>query len=444
MLREDWAAGIAAVHDHTQQLSFGQRPSGIPRPSKMSVLKKMKGAVTFIRARRSDEKVNNAQRPLIRHQNPRLNAPGVSPAPPLPSSRAVIAPAPIIQEGMSGIAAGEGFALFDRSRSGHRSSKQSSGDRRVELNSHTLATSAGEERAITTVRSLARSNATSTLAPTQGAQPTLIPRPLTAQTSTGALSPPARTLTTSPLPRIPHRRMHFLLRLGSGGEGHCDLFRLHSPPHTLLAVKTLKRSRSPSLVWAPGQNRRKPLEAYILQDLLPPHAHIIAFYDYISTALTTKFYTEYCPLGDLQDVLDSYFKREKKVPEGFLWHVFLQLAHAVAHLHIAARERQSGEHVTVLHRDIKPANVLLRPSSSSSRYPDLTLTDFGCSTHLPPLSASSSSSSFPPSANACVGTLTFQGPELPLQNTASDIWSVGATVHALAHGFPPMALRPRG
>ncbi|KAI4287642.1 MAG: hypothetical protein L6R35_003095, partial [Caloplaca aegaea] len=98
MLREDWAAGIAAVHDHTQQLSFGQRPSGIPRPSKMSVLTKMKGAVTFIRARRSDEKVDNAQRPLIRHQNPRLNAPGASPAPPLPSSRAVIAPAPIIHE----------------------------------------------------------------------------------------------------------------------------------------------------------------------------------------------------------------------------------------------------------------------------------------------------------------------------------------------------------
>ncbi|KAL8649838.1 MAG: hypothetical protein Q9210_004168, partial [Variospora velana] len=115
MLRDDWAAGIAAVHDHTQQLSFGQRPSGNPLPSKMFVLTKMKGAVTFIRARRSDEKVHNAQRPLIRHQNPRLNAPGVLPSPPLPPSRAIITTAPIIQEGTSGIATGEGFALFDRS-----------------------------------------------------------------------------------------------------------------------------------------------------------------------------------------------------------------------------------------------------------------------------------------------------------------------------------------
>ncbi|KAL8697683.1 MAG: hypothetical protein Q9201_006998, partial [Fulgogasparrea decipioides] len=92
----------------------------------------------------------------------------------------------------------------------------------------------------------------------------------------------------------------------------------------------------------------------------------------------------------------------------------------------------------ILHRDIKPENVFLRPSSSSSSsstnhriYPDIVLADFGLATHRPP-------SSHPTHG---VGTLRYQGPELPLHSTASDIWCLGATIHALAHGYPPMCPR---
>lgn len=433
MLRDDWAAGIAVVHDHTQQLHFRHR-SGIPRPSKMSVLAKMKRAVTFIRAKRSDERDDHPERPLIRHQNPRLNAPGVPPSPPLPPPWTMATP--VSREATPRILPGEADALVDPLWFGYRSSKQSSSDESSRPDTSIPVTSTRGKTVGTNVRSPANSNTTSTIVPTRT---TLIPHPHSSRkaSETPSSSPQPHSLVQPPFPRIPHRRMHFLFRLGAGGEGHCDLFRLHDPPRTLLAVKTLKCTFRPlSLIRTANHPKGKPFEAYILQDLLPPHTNIIRFHDYTSNALTTKFYTEYCPLGDLQDVLDSHFKRDVKVPEPFLWHTFLQLARALHHLHTAARDPRSGAPVTILHRDIKPVNVLLRPSSSPNRYPDVVLADFGCSsTHPPPSSASVRYS--------CVGSITYQGPEVPLQNAAGDVWALGATVHALAHGFPPMALQPQ-
>ncbi|KAI4187265.1 MAG: hypothetical protein LQ348_004121, partial [Seirophora lacunosa] len=407
----------------------------------MSVLAKMKRAATFIRAKRSDERDDHPQRPLIRHQNPRLNAPGVPPSPPLPPPWTIVAP--VSQEATPRILPGEADALVDPLWFGYRSSKQSSSDESSQPDNPTPLTSARGKTVGTNVRSPANSNATSTTVPTRT---TLIPHPQSSRKASPTPSSSAQphSLAQPPLPRIPHRRMHFLLRLGAGGEGHCDLFRLHDPPRTLLAVKTLKcTSRPLSLIRTANHPKGKPFEAYILQDLLPPHTNIIRFHDYTSNALTTKFYTEYCPLGDLQDVLDSYFKRDAKVPEPFLWHTFLQLARALHHLHTAARDPRSGAPITILHRDIKPANVLLRPSSSSSptnrnRYPDVVLADFGCSSTHPTPSSSASV------RYSCVGSITYQGPEVPLQNAAGDVWALGATVHALAHGFPPMALQPEG
>ncbi|KAL8782735.1 MAG: hypothetical protein Q9213_005159 [Squamulea squamosa] len=248
-------------------------------------------------------------------------------------------------------------------------------------------------------------------------------------------------------PCLPHQRMHYLRRLGSGGEGHIDLFRLYCPPQSLLAVKTLKCT--PELIWHKN-NKRKPLEAHILQDLLPnPHPHIVQMFGYTYTPRKTMFFYEYCSLGDLQDVVENYFYRSVAIPEGFIWHVYLAIAKALAYLHtgysaqslpdsstrttdIRTLQIESSKPWTpILHRDIKPENIFFRPSVSSP-YPTPLLADFGLATpHTP-------------EADECSGTFMYQGPEIPLQTPASDLWSLGATIHALVHGRPPMVSRPEG
>ncbi|KAL8837207.1 MAG: hypothetical protein Q9176_005838 [Flavoplaca citrina] len=246
-------------------------------------------------------------------------------------------------------------------------------------------------------------------------------------------------------PRLPHQRMHFLCRLGDGGEGHIDLFRLHCPPQTLLAIKTLKRT--PDLIFHKNKTR-KPLEAHILQDLLPtPHPHIVQMFGYTCTPRKTMMIYEYCSLGDLQDVLESHFKRQALIPEGFIWHIYLAVAKALAYLHtgyitpshhlnspansdadsLALLQKFDEPWTPILHRDIKPENIFLRPSPSpSSPYPTPLLADFGLATHRTP------------KPYECSGTFTYQGPEIPTQTAASDLWSLGATIHAMAHGRPPM------
>ncbi|KAI4277783.1 MAG: hypothetical protein L6R38_005366, partial [Xanthoria sp. 2 TBL-2021] len=228
-------------------------------------------------------------------------------------------------------------------------------------------------------------------------------------------------------PRLPHQRMHYLRRLGDGGEGHIDLFRLHCPPQTLLAVKTLKRT--PDLI-CHKNNMRKPLEAHILQDLLPTsHPHIVQMFGYTCTPRKTIMIYEYCSLGDLQDLLENYFARSVNIPEGFIWHVYLAIAKALAYLHTGyiAQSSPPGSSIQdtddltlqmynepwtpILHRDIKPENIFFRPSSSSP-YPTPLLADFGLATPQTP------------NPYECSGTFTYQGPEIPTQTAASDLWSL--------------------
>ncbi|CAL8584532.1 hypothetical protein XPA_010123 [Xanthoria parietina] len=246
-------------------------------------------------------------------------------------------------------------------------------------------------------------------------------------------------------PRLPHQRMQYLRRLGDGGEGHIDLFRLHRAPQTLLAVKTLRRT--PELI-SHKSNKRKPLEAHILQDLLPTaHPHIVQMFGYTCTPRKTILIYEYCSLGDLQDLLENYFARSASIPEGFIWHVYLAIAKALAYMHTGYIAQSSSPDPSIqgtddwtlqmynkpwtpiLHRDLKPENIFFRPSTSSP-YPTPLLADFGLAT------------SQTPNPYQCFGTYTYQGPEIPTQTTASDLWSLGATIHALVHGRPPMIPKP--
>ncbi|KAI4181430.1 MAG: hypothetical protein L6R41_006625, partial [Letrouitia leprolyta] len=413
----------------------------------MTTLAKIQNAFAFVKGIRHDGKDAHAARPLIRHQNPRLNNPGITPAPPLPPRRVLLKK--IDEDAEQKISNGEAQKMAKLTRFGYVLAGKKARDEKLHEKA-SAADSQAKERRTTNGKTpcpeaVGKTDTTTALVLDSSINLNIVK--LLAEKSTDTLrsiasghsNKPKRS-RVPPLPRIPHQRMKFLTRLGSGGEGHCDLFRLHNPPRTPLAIKTL--NETPDLIWHKNV-KRKPLEAHILQDLLPAHPRIIRLYDYTYSPLVTRLYFEYCPLGDLQDLIDAYFTRDVIVPEGFIWHVFAQLAGAVHHLHTAARD-EKGQQVQILHRDIKPNNILLsrpsgRCSSSSSSaknnttnttnnfYPSLTLADFGVATPLSP-------SSFPDALKKpyAVGTLIFQGPEIPLQDQASDIWGLGAVIHCLA------------
>lgn len=78
----------------------------------------------------------------------------------------------------------------------------------------------------------------------------------------------------------------------------------------------------------------------------------------------------------------------------------------------------------IIHRDIKPSNVFLRQKYAKHKdFPEIVLGDFGCATVT--------------NETECFTTRRYQPPEMPLCTTRSDVWGVGAVIHALVHDNGP-------
>ena len=97
--------------------------------------------------------------------------------------------------------------------------------------------------------------------------------------------------------------------------------------------------------------------------------------------------------------------------------------------------RPSSAWQPIVHRDIKPSNVFLRKPTSPNKYPDVVLADFGIATRS--LYSCEDPDDF-------MGTLSYQGPELPSHSRAGDRWAIGACIHDMGVGSPPIKRAPRG
>lgn len=122
------------------------------------------------------------------------------------------------------------------------------------------------------------------------------------------------------------------------------------------------------------------------------------------------------------------------MPEEHIWHVFIQMAEALAYLHhgyTASLFFPPPHWQPIIHRDIKPGNIFLRPSSnpSDSPFPDIILGDFGL--------ASLESITYD-----CSGTPAYLPPE-QYNSAAGDVWGLGSVIHELVHGMPPLLLQHR-
>ena len=205
--------------------------------------------------------------------------------------------------------------------------------------------------------------------------------------------------------------------IGEGGQGSATL--VEHKRTCELAVR--KKAHSYNIL--SGYNM--PLEPLILQEVLPRSRNIIGMihHEFAGNSVRDRdliLWFEYCAGGDLQRAVGLL----GELPEDFIWHCFIQIAHALDVMH-------NGGSQPVCHRDIKPDNIFLETRyRHHAPWPNLKVVDFGLSV----LEERSEG----------YHAICWQGPEIPYHSPAGDIWGLGAIIHWLVHRRPPVIPPPRG
>ena len=199
--------------------------------------------------------------------------------------------------------------------------------------------------------------------------------------------------------------------LGTGDQGRVELMQRSSDGK----LRVRKQMRRYGLMGDNGHT----LETTILGEVLSRSTRIVRMISFnyeddkqINPSLIGWF--EYCRGGSLKNAISP----TASVKEGFMWHCFIHIAEGLDHLHNSASR-------PVIHRDIKPDNIFLDEKyHNRAPWPNVKIGDFGMAT----MKASSQ----------CECEPAWQGPEVPFCSKAGDIWGLGAIIHWLAHGYPPV------
>ena len=159
-------------------------------------------------------------------------------------------------------------------------------------------------------------------------------------------------------------------------------------------------------------------EVNILREL--HHPNIVKYYDRIIDKKNTKLFIvmEYCPGGDLSQLIKRNRKTKQYFSEDIIWKIFSQVVSAL----YACHTHKEGK---ILHRDIKPSNIFIDQENN------IKLGDFGLSRVL------NKDISF---AISRVGTPYYMSPEQIddiKYNEKSDIWSLGCFLYELTTLHPP-------
>ena len=212
--------------------------------------------------------------------------------------------------------------------------------------------------------------------------------------------------------------------LGKGGQGVTEVCRRNSDGKELVR----KQQNMFSMY---GND---PMEMFLFEKVLMTHPHVLNFdhANWNNQCGSVVLYFEHCEGGDLAKWQGKACS--KLLEENFLWHVFIQLADALAYLHhgtcmsLPLSRPHMGWKRTI-HRDMKPANIFLRqPIATSREIPDVVIGDFGLATFKEP-------------TYGC-GTDEWVAPETPKVTKEGDVWGLGAIIHALAHGIGPVGQPP--
>lgn len=179
----------------------------------------------------------------------------------------------------------------------------------------------------------------------------------------------------------------------------------HTPTGELVAIKILEKSK----MLSEADVTRVTREINILKQV--KHPNIAQLYQIIETPNKICLVLEYLERGELYDMI----VRHKKLKEADAARYFLQLLHAVQHMHSHG----------VSHRDLKPENLLL-----DDKY-NLKVIDFGLSNYFNDVTLLKTSCGSPCyAAPEMVAGLHYSGEKV-------DMWSCGIVLFAMTVGKLP-------
>lgn len=154
------------------------------------------------------------------------------------------------------------------------------------------------------------------------------------------------------------------------------------------------------------------------------HGSIVQILDYGELDGSQFLVMEYVDGLDAKAAVENGRKAKKPIPEAVALHITCALSEALRYVH--ALRGDDGQTLGVVHRDVSPHNVLL------SWEGDVKLSDFGI--------ALERDRKLHTTAGIVRGKMHYLAPEQLLgerATSASDVYALGATLHALLAGTPP-------
>jgi hypothetical protein len=172
------------------------------------------------------------------------------------------------------------------------------------------------------------------------------------------------------------------------------------------------------------------------------HHRIMGYRGFMPNISRARYRTvllDYYAGGDLMDVLRRSCAAKQQLPEALIWHIFRQMAEAVAWIH-SGMSSLSKDKLTMIHRDIKLDNWLVDLSQlNETGMPNLRLADFGLAFIAPAakfekwLSQQPAEWAGTPELLPPEGVDFYQGHGKECRNTkAADVWAVGSCMQKLA------------
>jgi eukaryotic-like serine/threonine-protein kinase len=206
-------------------------------------------------------------------------------------------------------------------------------------------------------------------------------------------------------------RYRLVSQLGQGGMGRVWLGR-DEVLHRDVAMKevTPPEGLPPEERAAIGQ--RSLREARAIARLT--HPNVVRVYDIVQRDPWPWIVMEYVPSRSLEQVL----RTDGRVRPAQAAHIGLGVLGAL----------RAAHQIGMVHRDVKPANVLLGPDGR------VVLTDFGLATLEGDATVTR--------PGVIIGSPAYMAPERAARGEstpASDLWSLGATLHAAVEGQSPYA-----